>query len=117
MIREIEERDIERCLEIYNPYVVHTTVSYETEPLTLQQFRKRVYAVLEKYPFTVWEEDGAILGWCYLSAFNPRSAYDCTADLSIYLGEESRGKGIGSKLYLDMEERARRMGVRNIHGQ
>ena len=39
-----------------------------------------------------------MLGYAYLSAFNPRSAYDWTADLAIYVDMDAHGKGIGTAL-------------------
>ncbi len=101
MIRFLKEEDIKACLDIYNWYIENTTITFEEERLTLQQFTDRVQGIQERYPFIVLEDDGKIQGYAYLDAFSPRVAYNWTTDLSIYLDHDSRGKGYGTKL---MEE-------------
>lgn len=98
MIRMLEEKDIQACLNIYNRYIRESSATFEIDELTFQQFQDRVHAVTERYPWIVLEEDGRIKGYAYLSAFHPRAAYLWTCDLSIYLDFEERGHGIGSKL-------------------
>jgi len=101
MIRMIEEKDIALCLKIYNWYISNSTATFETEELSIGEFTERVHGIRSKFPWIVYEEEGKILGYAYLSSFNTRAAYDWTCDLAIYLDHEARGKGIGSIL---MEE-------------
>lgn len=46
--------------------------------------------------------------------FNPRSAYRCTADLSIYVDRACRGSGVGQKLYAEIEQLGRERGIENL---
>lgn len=90
--------DAPRCADIYNPYILETAVTFEEEALSHEAFRQRMESIMERWPWIVYEEDGKVLGYAYLSAFNPRSAYDWTADLAIYVDMQEKGKGIGSAL-------------------
>ena len=54
----------------------------------------------------------AVQGYAYLSTFNSRAAYQHTADLSIYLSEDVKGKGYGRKLCELLFEIAK---LQNIH--
>ena len=84
-IRRIEENDIAECLKIYNYYVRNTCFSLAEQEMPEEEWRRTVRKVTEKYPFVVaHDETGAVLGYAYLSAFNERSGYRYTADLSIY---------------------------------
>lgn len=102
--------DAPRCADIYNPYILETTVTFEEEALSHEAFRQRMESIMERWPWIVYEEDGKVLGYAYLSAFNPRSAYDWTADLAIYVDMKEKGKGIGSSLMQAIIELAEKDG-------
>ena len=57
---------------------------------------------------------GKPIGFAYLDVFNPRSAYRCTADLSIYVDHACRGSGVGQKLYAEIERLGRERGIENL---
>lgn len=85
--------------EIYLPYVRTTTVTFELEDPTLEDFTERVRKTLERYPYIVAVEEGEIVGYAYASAFRPRAAYLHSIETSIYMRMDYRGKGVGRRLY------------------
>ena len=101
-----ENEDVRNCLEIYNHYIKNTTVTFEETELEEEQFRKRLREITGQYPFLVAEDAGTILGYAYLDAYNPRSAYRYTDDLSIYLAPCATGNGLGKALLLAIENAA-----------
>lgn len=113
-IRPIEDRDIAACLAIYNYYIEHTTITFEEEPLSMAAFSARVRRIRGGYPYLVAEEDGTVVGYAYLDAYNERSAYRYTADLSIYLAHDCLSRGVGSALLTAIERLAEQQGLRNI---
>lgn len=40
LIEELTEKDIEKCLEIYNHYITNTCFTLEEQELTYQAFKK-----------------------------------------------------------------------------
>lgn len=98
MIRMIQEQDIAACLSIYNWYIENTVITFEIQPLSLEEFTERMQRIRKRYPWIVLEEEGHILGYAYLDTFNAREAYDYTCDVSIYLDHAVKGKGYGSVL-------------------
>ncbi|TBU58354.1 acyl-CoA N-acyltransferase [Dichomitus squalens] len=52
------------------------------------------------------------VGWCNLWHYKERPAYDATAELSLYVHESLRGKGIGAKLLERTLEETRKHGER-----
>src|SRR5262249_51567935 len=46
----------------------------------------------------VVEEKGEIVGWAALSPVSPRKVYRGVAEVSIYVAEDARGRGIGQAL-------------------
>lgn len=102
-----ENKDVQSCLEIYNHYIKNTTVTFEETVLKEEPFQKRLQEITGKYPFLVAEEAGIVLGYAYLDAYNPRSAYRYTVDLSIYLAPGATGKGLGKMLLSAIEAAAK----------
>ncbi|MBE6121982.1 MAG: N-acetyltransferase [Erysipelotrichaceae bacterium] len=114
MIRKIEQKDIPVCLEWYNRYIENSTATFETEQLSLPQFEERVRTVTRKYPWLILEEEGQPAGYVYLSPFMSRAAYDWTADVSVYVDPEKRGRGYGRVLLEEIIRIAKEAGFRNL---
>lgn len=116
MIRPASAADVPAILDIYGPYILTTAYTFEYEVPTLTQFRQRFEAVTAQFPWLVWEEDGRILGYAYADRAFTRAAYQWTADLSVYLRPEARGRGIGKALYRAVEELLRQQGYFAVYG-
>lgn len=113
-IENICDGDVAACLSIYGYYITDTCVTCEEAIPSLAEFTERVKRITAKYPFLVAKENGKVIGYAYLDAFNPRSAYRITADLSIYLDKDCTRHGTGTALYREIENLARAQGVENI---
>ena len=62
--------------------------------------RRCIDRTLEALPWLVDCEDaGQVNGYAYASGHGERRAYDWSVNLSNYLREDVRGKGIGRRLY------------------
>lgn len=114
-IRIATEQDILPMLDIYRHYVENTTYSFEYTVPTTEEFIHRFQSVTAWFPWLVWEEDGQILGYAYGSAPFERAAYQWCSELSVYLRPESRGKGIGRKLYEAAEEILKKQGYHRVY--
>lgn len=114
-VRTADLGDVPRLLEIYAPYVLETAVTFEYEVPSAKIFQGRLTRTLEKYPYLVAIENDRIEGYAYLSAFHPRPAYGWCAETSIYLDMQARGRGIGRKLYEELEQTARAQGILNLN--
>ena len=114
IIREFEKGDISECFSIYKYYIENTCITFEETPPTIKEFEARVEKIANRFPFLVAVTDNTVVGFAYLDTFNERSAYRFTADLSIYLDKNYCHKNIGSRLYLELEKRAKLSGIKNI---
>ena len=104
MIRIAEERDVPEILEIYAPYVLNTTCTFEYDVPPEEAFLERFRTITARFPWIVWEEDGRILGYAYGSAPFARAAYSWSSETSVYLRPEVKGRGIGRALYTALEQ-------------
>ena len=114
-IRPATVADLPRILEIYAPYVEHTAISFEYTVPTLAEFTDRFLGITAQFPWLVWEENGAVLGYAYGSLPFERAAYQWSAEASIYLRAEARGRGIGKSLYAALEEILKKQGYRKVY--
>ncbi|MGB0798487.1 MAG: GNAT family N-acetyltransferase [Planktomarina sp.] len=99
IIRPATLDDAPAILAIYTPYVLNTSISFETQPPTLQQMCDRITMGLDHYGYFVVEDRGHVCGYAYGSAYRPRAAYGKSAEVSIYLSETAKGRGYGQALY------------------
>ena len=116
IIRPATPTDLPGILEIYNDAVLNTTASYDYEPRTLEQriawfddHAKNNYAV-----FVAVNEQDRVVGWSALNRFHDRIGYRFTAENSVYVAADQRGKGIGTLLMPPLVEAARARGLRAI---
>ena len=102
MIRKVKATDAAEICEIYNHYILKTTTTFEIDPLTEEEFSKRLQDISTTYPYLVYEENGTIVGYAYASIFRTRVAYKNTVETSVYVHPNHFQKGIGKELYADL---------------
>jgi len=115
IIRLATLEDAERILEIYNPYIENTCITFEYNKLTLDEFKERMLNITKKFPFIVCELDGMIIGYAYTSSAHPRAAYSWDCDSSIYMDQAYQGKGVGTILYKTLFLLMKEMGYYNVY--
>lgn len=114
-IRSASREDAEKLLEIYAPYVRQTAITFENDVPTVEEFAARMEQVLAKYPYLVAEQEGELLGYTYAGPFKTRAAYDWAVETSIYVRQDRKRMGIGSRLYNALEEALKAQGVLNLN--
>jgi L-amino acid N-acyltransferase YncA len=94
--------DANAILSIYEPYVLHTSYSFEESVPDIESFKQRMRETMDRFPWLVYERNGMIVGFAYAAPFNVRSAYDWSAQTSVYVDEKHHGLGIGNALYVSL---------------
>jgi phosphinothricin acetyltransferase len=98
-IRDALESDLPAIIDIYNATVPTRMVTAELEPTTVEArlpwFREHSP---DQHPFWVAESDGRVIAWLDFKKFLPRSAYSGTAEISVYVDENFRRRGVGRRL-------------------
>ncbi len=98
-IRLATPEDAAAIAAIYAPYVLETTISFETEAPDAAEIAQRMTKSGGLYPWLAHEEAGEMLGYAYASAHRDRAAYRWSVDVSIYLSQRAHRRGIGRGLY------------------
>jgi L-amino acid N-acyltransferase YncA len=85
---------------IYAPVLRDTAITFEVEPVGTEEMGRRVATTLRRHPWLVAEIDGKVAGYAYAAQHRTRSAYDWSADVSVYLAPQARRRGLGRALYI-----------------
>lgn len=96
---------------IYAPYITDTTVTFEYDVPSEEEFTQRLAAIARTYPILVIEADGVVVGYAYAAAFKSRTAYQWAAETVIYLRRDCNGLGLGQPLYQSLIEVLKLQGI------
>jgi L-amino acid N-acyltransferase len=97
-VRPARSGDLARILEIYNHEVAFSTATYDTEPRSMAEQEKWFSHHDATHPVLVAEGGGRVLGWASLSPWAERAAYNSSVEVSVYVADEARRRGIGRLL-------------------
>jgi L-amino acid N-acyltransferase YncA len=91
--------DLARVVEIYNASIPSGRATADTEPVSVESRVKWFEDHRPGFrPLWVVEVEGWIAAWLSFSSFYGRPAYDKTAEISVYVHESFRNRGLGSYL-------------------
>jgi phosphinothricin acetyltransferase len=102
MIRIVEASDASAAAAIYAPIVETTFISFETEAPTPVEIERRIHATLPTHPWLVFEDEDGVGGYAYAGPHQARAAYRWSVNVSVYLAERARGRGVGRALYAEL---------------
>jgi phosphinothricin acetyltransferase len=101
------ELDAAACAAIYAPHVEASPTSFEAEPPSAEEMAARIARTSVTHPWLVAEREGGLAAFAYACEHRSRAAYRWAADVSVYVGEAERGRGLGRALYEELFERLR----------
>jgi phosphinothricin acetyltransferase len=116
-IRDAVESDLPAIVDIYNTAIATRVSTAQLEPVTVESRRHWLSDHSpERHPFWVMEMDGQIAGWLTIKPFIPRCAYSGTVELSVYVDEKFRRRGIGRVLLEEAIARAPQLEITAMVG-
>lgn len=114
-IRDAGWSDLSAIVAIYNSTIPGRMVTADTEPVSVES---RENWFMEHSPSTrpLWvvEYHGEICGWLSFQSFYGRPAYQATAEISIYLHEDYRGRKLGKYLLQSAIDACPRLKVKTL---
>ena len=93
IVRNSTHTDMSAVQRIYAYHVLHGLGSFEEEPPSFAELRRRRDDVIEHgLPYVVADIDRAVVGYSYATLYRDRSAYRYTVEDSVYVdqGETER---------------------------
>lgn len=109
------ESDLPAIVAIYNSTIPARGSTADLEPVTVES-RRPWFAQhsAERRPLWVVEQDGEVLAWVSLDDYKQRAAYGVTAEVSVYVRDDVRGRGIARALCQYAIAAAPRLGLTRL---
>ncbi len=116
-VRDAVEEDLPAIVEIYNSTVPSRMVTADPEPVSVES-RRAWFSEHdpESRPLWVAEVDGEVAGWFSFEPFRKKPAYHATAEISVYVSEGHRRRGIGRRLLEEAIHRGPALGLKTLTG-
>jgi L-amino acid N-acyltransferase YncA len=116
-MRIANESDLPVIVSIYNSTVATRQSTADTAEATVESrmewFKQHSP---DKRPLMVHERDNLVVAWVSFQSFYGRVAYHHTAEISIYIAPECRGKGLGRILLAEALALTPRLGIKTVVG-
>ena len=107
MIRALRENDWPAVRRIYEHGIASGNATFETEAPSWERWDRSHLAAHR----LVAEEDGEVVGWAAVSPYSDRRCYAGVAELSVYVAQEARGRGVGRALLAALVDSTERAGI------
>ena len=110
------EKHLPEILAIFNEAIINTTSLYDYKPRTLEKVRSFFDEHTEKnIPIIgAFDENDTLLGFATYGSFRPHEGYKFTAEHSVYVRTDQRGKGLGKILLLELIKEAKQRDVHSL---
>lgn len=116
-IRDARDADLPAIIAIYNAAIATRMSTAQLDPVTVEERRNWIGEHSpDRHPFWVGELDGEIAGWLTIKPFIQRCAYAGTVELSVYVDQRFRRRGIGRSLLSEAIARADSLGITAMVG-
>jgi len=102
-------------IDIFNYYAENTFAAYPESKLPYEFFYKFL-EISKGYPSFIMKnkDNGKIVGFCFLRAYNPFSVFKETAEITYFIEKNEVGKGIGKEALKKLEEEAKKIGITKL---
>ncbi|MGW0912339.1 N-acetyltransferase family protein [Streptomyces sp. NPDC002784] len=106
-VRPGVEGDLGALTDIYNHYVRHTPITFDTAVFTPEERRPWLLSHPEDGPYRLMVavagdptgNSQRILGYATSSPYRPKPAYATSVEVTVYLAPDAGGRGVGTLLY------------------
>ncbi|WP_319526074.1 GNAT family N-acetyltransferase [uncultured Desulfosarcina sp.] len=114
-MRIATENDLKDIVSIYNSTISTRLSTADTTEVSvesrLEWFRQHDP---QNRPLLVHEDNDKVVGWVSFQSFYGRTAYNHTAEISIYISTEYRGKGLGRSLLAESLRLTKQLRIKTV---
>lgn len=114
LIRRATEADVPAITGIYNYEVLHSISTFDIEPQTVEERLGWFRATRHPHCVVVSEHAGEVIGWGCLRQFHDRAGYRFTAQDSVFIHQDHRGRGVGKLVLARLVQKARENGFHTV---
>jgi len=108
------EQDRQPIMDIFNYYIENSFAAYPEKKLPYEAF-DIFLQMSDGYPSaTVRDDEGKVLGFGLLRAYNRMSSFARTVEITYFLDHAHIGNGMGKDLLHHLEDKGKQKGIKNI---
>jgi L-amino acid N-acyltransferase YncA len=116
-IRPANASDAAQVADIYNHFILTSTITFEEEPVATQEMARRIADVQSSgLPWLVATRGAEIVGFAYANRWKTRAAYRFSTEVTVYVRDGLARSGIGSQLYANLLATLKSAGVHAVIG-
>jgi L-amino acid N-acyltransferase YncA len=101
-VRHAEPADLAAVAAIYARSVLTSTATFDVDEPAPSYWQAKLDSTVAGDHFLVACDADKVLGYAYSGMFRPRPAYDRTRETSVYVAPGAMGKGLGTRLYVEL---------------
>ncbi len=113
-IRVVQQKDVQDILDIYEPFVLKSAVSFEENVPDIDEMWHRISSIVNELPYLVCEINSKVVAYVYASNHRQRGAYRWSKEVSVYVHPNFRKNKIASALYFCLFEILKVQGITNV---
>lgn len=116
-IRLMQESDIAAVVNILNPFIKQTAVTFDTETYTVAGRKPwfKQFDEVGRYQCLVAEQNGVVVAYANSGPLRPKAAYDTSIEVSIYKAANCTTQGLGTLLYQSLFDRLAQEDIHRAH--
>ncbi|MGP1909945.1 N-acetyltransferase family protein [Metabacillus sp. JX24] len=115
-IRKAVRSDLPAIVEIYNSTIESRAVTADLTPVTVADRETWFNNHTDMRPIWVMTDEDKVVAWLSFESFHGRAAYQYTAEVSIYIDQNVRGKGIGTTFLQAALDACPELGIKTLLG-
>ena len=114
MIRPVHQKDASAIANLYNYYVINTTITFEETPINKKEMGNRIQNHQPEHHWMVVDLDNKIVGFAVANSWKNRSAYRFTKEISVYIAPNNQRNGWGKQLYTKLLKILQKEGIHTV---
>ncbi len=114
MIRLVKLKDASALANLYNYYVINTTITFEETPINKEEMGNRIQNHSPEHHWMVVDLDNKIVGFAFANSWKNRSAYRFTKEISVYIAPDYQRNGWGKQLYTKLLKILQKEGIHTV---
>jgi phosphinothricin acetyltransferase len=116
-LRPAVDSDLPAITAIYNEAIEERIATCDLEPCSLAERRGWFRQFGSHYPIFVGQQQGRVVSYGCLIPYSHKAGYRFSAEHSLYVAREVRGKGHGRRMLEHLIGAARRLGFHYMEGR
>lgn len=107
--------DVKEILEVYEPYILNTPITFEFNPVPENEFKERINRISKQFPYILCVIDDVVVGYAYCSYYLEKEGFSWDCEITVYVDPKFHKRGVATALYKILIPIIEKQGYYNIY--